>query len=302
MAELTGFLAMSHGPQLIVKPDQWNILHNDRNKDLKPRPELEKETLEDKWAKFNRCMSAIEVLRKKLEEWKPDVLIVVADDQHENILDDANPPFTVYIGGDFEASTSLNYFKEPKTANRTKYKTKPELAQAILEKLMDSGFDPAYSRELRYDGGMGHAFSRVLKFLTPNAEIPVVPIMVNTYFPPAPSAKRCVDFGKALGAAIRGMPDKSKAVVIASGGLSHTIIDEAFDNDVLDAITKNDVGRLGKVPSSTLMAGTSEIRNWFVVQAAADRPGHVVDYVPAYRTPTGVGCGMGFVYWNGSAK
>ena len=26
----------------------------------------------------------------------------------------------------------------------------------------------------------------------------------------------------------------------------------------------------------------------------------VVDYVPAYRTPTGVGCGMGFAYWNGS--
>jgi hypothetical protein len=28
MAELTGFLAMSHGPQLMVKPDQWNVLHN----------------------------------------------------------------------------------------------------------------------------------------------------------------------------------------------------------------------------------------------------------------------------------
>ena len=28
MAELTGFLAMSHRPQLMVKPDQWNVLHN----------------------------------------------------------------------------------------------------------------------------------------------------------------------------------------------------------------------------------------------------------------------------------
>jgi 3-O-methylgallate 3,4-dioxygenase len=48
------------------------------------------------------------------------------------------------------------------------------------------------------------------------------------------------------------------------------------------------------------MAGTSEIRNWFVVAAAANQGGEVVDYVPAYRTPTGVGCGMGFAYWNGS--
>jgi 3-O-methylgallate 3,4-dioxygenase len=300
MAELTGFLAMSHGPQLMVKPDQWNVLHNDRHQHLKSRPELEKETLEDKWGKFNRCMSAIEVLRKKVEEWKPDVLVMVADDQHENILDDANPPFTVYIGGDFEASTSLGYFKEPKSANRTKYKANQKLAQGILEKLMNSGFDPAYSKELRYEGGMGHAFSRVLKFLTPGAQIPVVAIMVNTYFPPAPSAKRCVDFGKALAAAIKQSPDGSKAVVIASGGLSHTIIDEVFDNGVLDAIKKNDLGKLGEIPSETLMAGTSEIRNWFVVAAAANKPATVVDYIPAYRVPNGVGCGMGFAYWDGA--
>jgi 3-O-methylgallate 3,4-dioxygenase len=297
MAELTGFLAMSHGPQLMVKPDQWNVLHNDRHKHLQSRPDLEKETLEDRWEKFNRCMKAIEVLRKKVEEWKPDVLVMVADDQHENILDDANPPFTVYIGGDFEASTSLGYFKQPKSENRTKYKADQKLAQSILEKMMDSGFDPAYSKLLRYDGGMGHAFSRVLKFLTPNAEIPVVSIMVNTYFPPAPTAKRCVDFGKALAKAIKEIPGDKRVVLIASGGLSHTVIDEALDNGVLDAIKKNDLGKLSEIPSTTLMAGTSEIRNWFVVAAAANKGATVVDYVPAYRVPTGVGCGMGFAYW-----
>jgi aromatic ring-opening dioxygenase LigB subunit len=299
MAELTGFVAMSHGPQLMVKPDQWDVLHNKHGDTLKVRPELEKETLDDKWVKFNRCMKAIEVLRKKIEEWKPDVLVMVADDQHENILDDANPPFTVYIGGDFEASTSLGYFKEPKSANRTKYKANQKLAQSILEKLMDSGFDPAYSKELRYEGGMGHAFSRVLKFLTPDAQIPVVAIMVNTYFPPAPSAKRCVEFGKALATAIRQSPESGKVAVIASGGLSHTIIDEALDNGVLDAIKQNDLGKLSAIPSSTLMAGTSEIRNWFVVAAAANKPATIVDYVPAYRIPNGIGCGMGFAYWQG---
>jgi hypothetical protein len=299
MAELTGFLAMSHGPQLMVKPDQWNVLH-DRTKDLPVRPELEKETLDEKWSKFNRCMRAIEVLRSKIEAWKPDVLLMVADDQHENILDDANPPFTVYIGGDFEASTSLGYFKEPKSANRTKYKADQQMAEALLERLMDAGFDPAYSKLLRYEGGMGHAFARVLKFLTPQADIPVVAVMVNTYFPPAPTAKRCVDFGKALAQAVQAIPDDKKVVMIASGGLSHTILDEALDNQILDAIRKNDIGTLAAVPSSTLMAGTSEIRNWFVVAAAADRAGEVVDYVPAYRKPTGLGCGMGFAYWNGS--
>jgi hypothetical protein len=26
----------------------------------------------------------------------------------------------------------------------------------------------------------------------------------------------------------------------------------------------------------------------------------VMDYILAYRTPAGGGCGMGFAYWNGS--
>jgi 3-O-methylgallate 3,4-dioxygenase len=162
---------------------------------------------------------------------------------------------------------------------------------------MEAGFDPAYSKIVRYEGGMGHAFARVLKFLTPNADIPVVPVMVNTYFPPAPSAKRCVAFGQALAEAIRRTPQKSKVAIIASGGLSHTIIDEALDHGILNAIKANDVATLGAQSSSSLMAGTSEIRNWIVTAAAANRPGKVVEYIPLYRVPTGVGCGMGFAYW-----
>src|SRR6266540_2233345 len=244
MAEIIGSLAMSHGPQLMVKPDKWDVLHN-RSKDLPIRPDLAKETIEEKWAKWNRRMDAIVVLRKKLEEMKPDVLVMVADDQHENILDDAMPPFTIFVGDDFEASVSLSYFNEPKSANRTKYKADKKLAESLVENLMEADFDPAYSKIVRYDGGMGHAFARVLKFLTPNANIPIVPVMVNTYFPPAPSAKRCVAFGRALAEAIRRAPSKSKVAVIASGGLSHTIIDETLDHGILNAIKANDVATLG---------------------------------------------------------
>ncbi len=297
MAELIGWLAMSHGPQLMVPPERWDLLHNRQGEALPVRPELTAETLADKVAKWQRCREAIEQLRRKLAAWAPDVLVVVADDQHENIQDDANPPFTVYVGQDFEASVSLSYFKEPKSANRTAYKTDPALAQRLLEQLMETGFDPAYSKLLRYDGGLGHAFARVLKFLTPDAGLPVVPIMVNTYYPPAPSANRCLAFGQALASAIRRLPGNSKIAVIGSGGLSHTIIDEALDHGVITAIKANDLGFLGALPAAQLTAGTSEIRNWIVTAAAANRPATVVDYVPCYRIPTGVGCGMGFAYW-----
>jgi Catalytic LigB subunit of aromatic ring-opening dioxygenase len=299
MAQLTGALAMSHGPQLMVTPDRWDVLHNRQSESLAVRPELAKETLDEKWTKWKRCMGAIDALRQKLESWAPDVLVIVADDQHENILDDANPPFTVYLGDGFEASVSLSYFKEPKSANRTKYKTDPKLAAGLLDHLMDAGFDPAYSKMLRYEGGMGHAFARILKFLTPDASLPVVPIMVNTYFPPAPSANRCVAFGKALATAIGAVPADVKVAVIGSGGLSHTLIDETLDQGVLTALKANDLAALGALPSKSLVAGTSEIRNWVITAAAADRPATVVDYVPCYRMPTGIGCAMGFAYWNG---
>jgi hypothetical protein len=297
MAELIGWLAMSHGPQLMVPPERWDVLHNRHGEALPVRPELTAETLADKVAKWQRCKAAIDHLRRKLAAWAPDVLVVVADDQHENIQDDANPPFTVYVGEGFEASVSLSYFKEPKSANRTAYKTDPILAHGLLEQLMETGFDPAYSKRLRYEGGLGHAFARVLKFLTPDAGLPVVPIMVNTYYPPAPSAKRCLAFGEALAAAIRQVPGNSRIAVVGSGGLSHTIIDEALDLGVITAIKSNDLGSLGALTATQLTAGTSEIRNWIVTAAAANRPATVVDYVPCYRIPTGVGCGMGFAYW-----
>ena len=78
-------------------------------------------------------------------------------------------------------------------------------------------------------------------------------------------------------------------VVVASGGLSHTLIDEALDHRVINALKANDLADLGALPSASLVAGTSEIRNWIVTAAAVDRPATAVEYVPLYRVPTGVG-------------
>ena len=57
----------------------------------------------------------------KIERVRPDVVIVVGDDQHENLVDDNMPPFTIYMGETAEASVSLRYLKQPKSENRTRY-------------------------------------------------------------------------------------------------------------------------------------------------------------------------------------
>jgi 3-O-methylgallate 3,4-dioxygenase len=297
MAHLIGCLAMSHAPQLMLNPDHWGLLNNREKERLPEKPELDRETAEVKWAKWNGCMEAIAKLRQKIEAFDPDVLIVVGDDQHENLVDDNMPPFSIYMGEEVEASVSLRYLNQPKSENRTKYRVDAKLAGALVAGLMDEGFDPAYSKRTRYDGGLGHAFARVLKFLTPDANRRIIPVMVNTYYPPAPSAHRCAQFGVALAKLVGRFPSADRVAVIGSGGLSHTKIDEQLDERFIQALQHNDTDYMSAMPASVLVEGTSEIRNWIVTAAAADCSGTMVDYFPLYRTRTGVGCAMGFAYW-----
>lgn len=303
MAKLTGCMAMSHGPQLMMPPNRWRVLAAKDRREHGSAPAAEHgaggEGEEASWSRWRRCMEAIDALRARLHEWSPDALILVGDDQHENLLDDAMPPFTVYLGAEAEASVSLRYFDEPPSANRSRYQVPQRLGEALVEHLMEDGFDVAWSKTLRHPGGLGHAFARPLKFLASDGRFPVLPVMVNTYFPPAPSARRCIAFGKALGRAVAAAGDTGKVAVLASGGLSHTRIDEELDRRVMDALEANDLEALGNIPADVLVRGTSEIRNWMVVAALAERPARIIDYQPLYRSPPNVGCAMGFAVWEG---
>ncbi|HET7006704.1 MAG TPA: hypothetical protein VFK65_14470 [Candidatus Binatia bacterium] len=298
MANLVGCVAMSHAPQLMLEPSNWHLLNNRKGESLPDKPELAAETDEVKWTKWKGCMAAIDRLREKVAALRPDVLIVVGDDQHENLIDDNMPPFTIFMGADAEASVSLRYLNQAKSENRTKYQIDAKMAEALITGLMEKGFDPSYSKKTRYDGGLGHAFARVLKFLVPENNCRVIPVMVNTYYPPAPSAKRCLSFGQALAASIRQFPSRDRVVIAASGGLSHTKIDEPLDAGFIKALQTNDTAYMAAMPAAIFREGTSEILNWIVIAGAADRKGQMVDYYPLYRTKTGVGCAMGFAYWD----
>jgi aromatic ring-opening dioxygenase LigB subunit len=299
MATLAGFLAMSHAPQLMLEPDNWGLLNNRVGESLPEREDLKSLTIEEKRQKWQLCHDAIIQLRQTLEAMHADTLVIVGDDQHENLVDDNMPPFTVFIGDEVEASTSLRYLKEPFTENRASYRVDAALGRWAVNELMDAGFDPSYSKKTRYEGGLGHAFGRPLKFMLPQPDsMAIVPVMVNTYYPPAPSPRRCVQFGQALAEVIERFPDERRVAVIASGGLSHTRIDEKLDEHVIDALEGNKLDQLGGLPADQLVEGTSEIRNWIVVASAADRPAHMIEYKPLYRTTNGVGCAMGFANWD----
>ena len=299
MAEIIGCMGTGHAPQLLMPPQKWHELP-DRVKDPgQERPELERElTLEVKQARFQRCLKAMDLLKRKLDEWAPDAFILVGDDQRENILEDNTPPFMIYLEDEVYATLHFRYLGESPNAQKKKYQVHSGLAQTLVHGLMDAGFDPAWSRKTRIEAGLGHAFGRVLHFLMPDQSYPIVPIMINTFYPPAPTPKRCLEFGKTLREIIRNSREAKRVVVLASGGLSHVKIDEDLDHRFIEALKTYDTSYLGGMSSSLLVEGTSELRNWIITAAVAAKGITMIDYVPCYRTMRGIGCAMGFGYWN----
>ena len=129
--------------------------------------------------------------------------------------------------------------------------------------------------------------------------VPIVPVALNTYFPPnQPRPRRCYELGKAIRAAVCASEHSTRVGILASGGLSHFTVDEELDRGLLDACNRNDGEALSSIPVEKLNSGSSEIRNWIAVAGAAS---HLKvdwqEYIPCYRSAAGTGCGMGFSVW-----
>lgn len=326
MAEIVAGIAASHSPQLSTPAQLWR-LHADRdraNKQLHFRgvvydydrllevrrgEHLDRQLDEQTWfEKHKRCDRGIDALAETLATVRPDVVAIVGDDQREMFLDDGMPTLAVYWGESVECIPKAEDELPPSLRparwanygeNREAYRCAPELGRHVVEAMMEEGFDVAQLRQQPEGRSIGHAFNFVKIRIMRDHTVPMLPVMVNTYFPPnQPTARRCFAFGQALRRAIESWDSHARVAVVASGGLSHFVIDEELDQRVLDAFRTHDVAALASIPQAELMSGTSEIRNWIVLSGAAEHlESELLDYVPTYRSPAGTGCGMAFVRW-----
>lgn len=107
--------------------------------------------------------------------------------------------------------------------------------------------------------------------------------------------RRCVALGAALRELIALWPENLRVGVIASGGLSHFVVDEELDQTVITALRDKDTATLAALDPRRLQAGSSEIRNWLVVaEMARALDLEWIDYVPGYRSPALTGTGLAF--------
>lgn len=253
---------------------------------------------------YELCLRGVAGLKAVLDESAPDVVIVIGDDQHEQFLDDGLPMLALFNGEVMHIVRRTRPWDDPQKGwdaqdTRTEFPGHPELANHLLRSLCSKGFDLARSNALRPNVGLGHAFVNPYRRYFPDRSIPMIPFMVNTYFPPnQPTPDRCYALGLALREAIDEWRSDARVCVMGSGGLSHSVVNEDLDKQVLDALQRQDGESLRALKPEQLTGGTSEIRNWIIAAAAVeDLKPTTLDYVPYYRSPAGTGCGGGFAYW-----
>jgi hypothetical protein len=264
-------------------------------------------------ARQNVARAAVKRLRDAVGAAALDALIVFGDDQNESYLEDCRPTFAIYYGdtirnGNAQHAT-YSHLPEWYIKNRSAffepdaprdYPVHGALARHLIEALSEADFDIASSKTLREGEGEGHAVAYVHRHvLDAKTPPPVVPVFLNTYFPPnQPSPRRCHLLGQSVRKAVESFSGDARVGVLASGGLSHFLVDEDFDRAILKALADKDAAFLRTLPRNKLHAGSSEILNWVAIAGAAE--GLDLDwfeYVPGYRTPAGTGTGMSFATW-----
>ena len=326
MASIVLGLGASHGPQTHMPASAWPLLaEKDRHDpridyeallDRAPAEIADEITPEKMQEHYEAGQEAARRLGTVLAECAPDVVVVVGDDQHEQFQPSNLPMFSVYYGGEMPAkvrSSARNRSPErhwnhaawrdaldSETADGPAgYPASPELGVQLIRSLVDDGFDVAASNRLRPDVGLGHAFMMPYTRLGLGPSIPTVPIMVNTFYPPnQPTPRRCYELGRAIARAVEGWESDARVALIASGGLSHVVVDEELDHTVIDALAAKDADTLCTLPVERLNLGTSEIRNWITAAGALEALDMtLVGYIASYRSLAGTGIGHCFASW-----
>jgi hypothetical protein len=329
MASIVFGLAVSHSPMLALEGKRWSERSADdmRNPALNlsdgrfvSYEQLAKESgspfgpvaTEAKFLEIETAsQKALDHVADALEKAAPDVVIIVGDDQEELFSHSNMPAISIFYGQEILTHEKHLTPETPKWIGAVmksyamdavhSFPGQPELAVELIKGLIGNDVDIGAAAKVEdpRKSGFGHAYGFIIARLFKGRQIPVVPILLNTYYPPnALTAKRCYDIGRALARIIESSASKLRIAVAASGGLSHFVIDEKLDRKVLDAIKRKDAVTLKALSANEMNSGSSEIRNWIMVAALVEHLANDwAEYYPAYRTPAGTGTGIGFASW-----
>jgi hypothetical protein len=241
MAEIVAAALTSHAPLITGKPEI-------------ARPEQRE-----------RLYAGFRELGRRLAEARPDLLVMFVNDHLQNFPYSNLPAFCVGLADEYDAPSAGGgaFMRIPPRKLRGDRLT----AMALLEAGLEGGFDFAYSYEIE----SWDELSVPLHFLTPDGDVPIVPI-----------------YGGAR-----------RVALVASGGISHWVgtpetgrINPEWDRQVLDHIARADVEPLLALSHADIERdggnGGQEIRNWVALLGAVPGwKGELLAYEPVAEWITG---------------
>lgn len=306
MSEILG-IGCSHAPMILNPPEEWAAMRKSiygRVAGYEAPEEMVRELADDNGLAHDKknqkkIADAFAVLKEKLHAWKPDVVIIVGDDQSENFKRDNLPTFCFYTGDQVEGYPfhrplgKVNLWDAPQDAKYS-FNCAGDFAKDLVAHTILDGFDMASSTELKgWEWGLPHAHINPLTFLDPEGELTILPLFVNCIgqefgegYPPRPTAKRCYE----LGQSIRRFVDTrdERVAVIASSSWSHSFMthkydcsrfDEVFDRKNLDLLKNGKGSKIAEItPEEVQQSGDHEFLNWLVpLGVLGDRPARIIE-------------------------
>src|SRR5258705_1088533 len=330
MARIVLGIGTSHSPLLVLGGAQWEFRSQDdrRSKSLntldgrlvsyddlvaeRGEAYLKESAPAGFSAMAAKAEAALDRLAAELRAAEPDVVLVVGDDQGELFGPENFPSMAIYRGEELVMKPSEHLKGMPPWADRKfwsgyrmdlphRYPGAPDLALDLVHGLIRQGVDVASSDRVLDPSvrGFGHAFGFVIERLMKDITVPMLPVMLNTYFPPnTPTAARCYEVGSKIATALEASSNPARVAVVASGGLSHFLCEEAFDRRVIAALRSGDAQTLRAIPQESMLPGSYDILNWIMDGGLGGgvEPDLTED-MPVHRTPLGSGIGLAFMSW-----
>jgi 2,3-dihydroxyphenylpropionate 1,2-dioxygenase len=253
MGQIVAAMATVHAPQLFTRPPT-----------------------EDP-AQLDADIAAMRELGKTLDRTKPDAIIVIGSDHLETFFLSSVPTFAIVSGESSKASFAGRDYSLP---------IHQALAEDLQDKLVDAGFDMAYSQ----DAVLGHAFAAVYEWVIEGRAIPVVPVFVNSYLPPLATPRRCQALGKAIRDVIAERPER--VAIVASGGMSHypgtwKYSQPAFEFDwwAIAHMERGNHEALLSLKNEQLdEVGNTEMLSWMILFGAiGNQAGELLTYQPTWH-------------------
>ena len=202
-----------------------------------------------------RVIGAYREVRRVIDEFEPDVILIWGDDQYENFQEDLVPPFCVYAAPEYRSQPLMrapwalgdpdNIWGEARDTTFV-VKGHPDAGRHVARELLERDIPVAYAYKTGlHKEGLAHAFMNTVLYLDYDRtgfDYPILPFHVNCYGsslirnrgalgidvdgpdedPPAPSPRLCFDVGRLTARIMADSP--WRVVLIGSSSWSHAFL------------------------------------------------------------------------------